>query len=238
MRLMLPLLIAVFFFQPVLSQEKAVMFRDAIKDNIRKYNKESDAVYEKGDIEKGQELFDSLVKNHLVGSKFDDYSFKSLNSRKVKLSKINKPVFIITYASWCVLNKGEISALNKLSKKYNDDIQFIVVFWDEKSNMKKIGRQFSNRIKVCYANERYRNDATVVATLKHTLGFPTSYFLNSDLEVVDIKRGGISLPPKTPVKKAIELNYAVFDERINHFLSIKDSVVPRTAVAAETNTTD
>ncbi|NMH28108.1 TlpA family protein disulfide reductase [Flavobacterium silvaticum] len=233
MRLMLLLLLAIFTFQPAKSQEKPVLFRDAIKDNIKKYNKQSDAVYENGDIQKGQELFDSLVQNHLVGSKFDDYSFKSVNSRKVKLSKINRPVFIITYASWCIINKGEISALNKLARKYDDEMQFIVVFWDQKSNMKKIARQFNGKIKVCYANESYKNDASVVATLKHTLGFPTSYFLNSDLEVVDIKRGGIAIPPKTPVKKAIEMNYTVFDERITNFLSIKDEIPVRQVLASE-----
>lgn len=227
MRLMLLLLVSLLCSNLTVSQEKALMFRDALKDNLKKYNKESDIVYENGDIEKGQQLFDSLVQNHLIGSKFDDYSFKSVNSRKVKLSKLNKPVFIITYASWCVLNKGEISALNKLSKQYDKDIQFVVVFWDQKENMKKIARQFSNRIKVCYANERYKNDATVVATLKHTLGFPTSYFLNSDLEVVDIKRGGIVIPHKTPVKKAIEMNYTVFNERLTNFLNNKDSIEPK-----------
>ncbi|WP_290838200.1 redoxin domain-containing protein [Flavobacterium sp.] len=193
------------------------MFSDAVKSNIKKYNKQSDKVYENGDIAKGQQLFDSLVKNHLVGSKFDDYSFKCVNSKKVKLSKIKKPVFIITYSSWCLINKGEISALNKLSRNYKDQVQMIVVFWDVKSDMKKIARQFSSKIKVCYANESYRNDASVVANLKHTLGFPTSYFLNSDLEVVDIKRGGIAIPPRTPSKTAMEMNYTVFNERLSSF---------------------
>jgi thiol-disulfide isomerase/thioredoxin len=224
MRLQVLIFAALLLSQMAIGQDKTVMFSDAVKSNIKKYNTESDQIYEKGEIEKGQAMFDSLVKDHLVGSRFDDYSFKSVNSRKVKLSKIKKPVFIITYSSWCLLNKGEIAALNKLSRTYNDKVQFIVVFWDTKSDMKKLGRQFSGRIKVCYANEAYKNDASVVATLKHSLGFPTSYFLNSNLEVVDIKRGGITVPPKTPVKKAIEMNYNVFNERLASFLEKKDQV--------------
>lgn len=224
MRLILLSFFIVFGSAPIFGQEKAVLFSDALKSNIKKYNKASDKVYESGDIEKGQSMFDSLVQNHLVGSRFDDYTFKSVNSKKVKLSKIGKPTFIITYSAWCVINKGEIAALNKLARAYNDSVQFIVVFWDTKQNMKKIGRQFSGKIKVCYANESYKNDATAVATLKHTLGFPTSYFLNSDMEVVDIKRGGISIPPRTPSRKAMEMNYALFDERIVDFLQKKNSV--------------
>ena len=173
MRLMIPTLLCIFTFQTSQGQESATSFSDAIKNNIKKYNTQTDKEFERGDIEKGYALFDSLVQNHLVGSRFDDYSFKCVNSRKVKLSKIKKPVFIITYASWCVMNRGEIPALNKLARKYEDDIQFIVVFWDVKSDVKKIARQFNNHIKVCYANESYKNDEAIVATLKHSLGFLT-----------------------------------------------------------------
>lgn len=224
MRLMIPTLLCIFTFQTSQGQESATSFSDAIKNNIKKYNTQTDKEFERGAIEKGYALFDSLVQNHLVGSRFDDYSFKCVNSRKVKLSKIKKPVFIITYASWCVMNRGEIPALNKLARKYEDDIQFIVVFWDVKSDVKKIARQFNNHIKVCYANESYKNDEAIVATLKHSLGFPTSYFLNSDLEVVDIKRGAISIPSRTAFKKALEMNYSIFNSRLVTFLNKKDLV--------------
>lgn len=213
------------------AQDAMPSFTEVIKNNLKKYNYKSDIEFEKGNIEKGNALFDSLVQNRLVGSRFDDYSFKCINSRKVKLSKIKKPVFIITYASWCVMNKGEIPALNKLARKYEEDIQFIVVFWDVKSDVKKIARQFNNNIKVCYANEAYKNDEAVVETLKHSLGFPTSYFLNSDLEVVDIKRGGVPVPPKTTFKKAFEMNYAVFNDRMVSFLNRKEIRNPNIEVA-------
>lgn len=217
MRLII-LLFTILLLESVHAQDKVVYFSEAIKSNIKKYNKDSDKAFENGDIEAGQALFDSLVQHKLVGSKFDDYSFKSVNSRKVKLSKIKKPVFIITYSSWCVIGKGEIQALNKLARKYDKEVQFIAVFWDTKNDTRKVSRKFNNKIKVCYANESYRNDARIVATLKHTLGFPTSYYLNSSLEVVDIKRGGIQLPPRTSGKVAFEMNYRLFNERLDIFL--------------------
>ncbi len=229
MRLII-LLLTILPFQFSFSQDKVVYFSDAIKSNIKKYNSESDKAFENGNIAVGQALFDSLVQNKLVGSKFDDYSFKSVNSRKVKLSKIKKPVLIITYSSWCVIGKGEIPALNKLARKYDKEVQFIVVFWDVKSDMRKVSRKFNNAIKVCYANESYRNDARIVATLKHTLGFPTSYYLNSSLEVVDIKRGGIQLPPRTSGKTAFDMNYRLFNERLTIFLDKQQAMHGQLAV--------
>lgn len=229
MRLLLLLLSCTFASFFSLAQENTIAYSEAIKNNIKKYSAQSDIEFRKGDIEKGNALFDSLVQNHLVGSRFDDYSFKCLNSKKIKLSKIKKPVFIITYASWCVINKGEIPALNKLARKYKDDIQFIVVFWDTKSDARKSSRLFNNQIKVCYANEKYKTDEDVVANLKHPLGFPTSYFLNAELEVIDIKRGGVALPPRTSFKKAFETNFSVFNERIVSFLNKKE--IPNSQLA-------
>jgi thiol-disulfide isomerase/thioredoxin len=233
MRLILLFLISVSYSLSAQSQQEAVYFSDAIKGHLKKYNTQSDIEFEKGDLVKGQALFDSLVQNYLVGSRFNDFSFKSINSRKVRLSKIKKPVFIITYASWCVMNKGEIPALNKLSRKYAKDIEFIVLFWDKKSEAKKIGRKFNSTINVCYANESYRNDDKIVATLKHTLGFPTSYFLNENLEVVDIKRGGAQTNPAMHSKLAMQMNYDLFNERIVTWLIKKDIVKEQLATTTD-----
>lgn len=105
MRLILLCLLIISSTFSAYSQEETVYFSDAIKSHLKKYNNQSDIEYEKGDIAKGQEMFDSLVQNYLVGSRFNDFSLKTVNSKKVKLSKIKKPVFIITYASWCVMSK-------------------------------------------------------------------------------------------------------------------------------------
>lgn len=235
MRLIIFLILAnCIVCQNIYPQDKVVFFADAIKRNLKKYNSESDLAFEKGNIEAGQALFDSLVQNKLVGSRFDNYSFKSINSRKVKLGELKKPVFIITYSSWLVIGKGEIPALNKLARKYENDVQIIVVFWDIKNDIRRISRQFNDYIKVCYANESYRNDARIVATLKHTLGFPTSYYLNSDLEVVDIKRGGMQLPHRTNSKKAFEMNYDLFNERLINFLEKKDNIREQRPITTDT----
>jgi|GEM_PF-693388 len=227
MRMFVLIVFHLIFLQPCCCQENVIYFSDVIKKNIKKYNAECDVEFEKGNIEKGTYLFDNFVKNNLVGTRFDDYSFKNMYGKRVKLSRIQKPIFIITYASWFVINKGEIAALNKLAQKHKDEVQVIAVFWDIKNDVRKIATQFSRSVKVCYVNENYRNDATIVAILKHTLGFPTSYYLTADLDVVDIKRGGVQVPRKTSFKKALDQNYTVFNDRLLNFLSTKDCLKER-----------
>ena len=206
------LILAGFFFTLSLySQGDTLIFSNAIKINFKKYKQQTELAYRKGDFERGKFLFDSLVDNRLAGTTFDDFTFKQANGKKLQLGKIKKPTVVITYASWCVLSKGEVPALNKLAQKYGNDVRFVVLFWDRKQNMEKIARKFSKRINVCYAHEYYKNDAPIVAALKHKLGLPTTYYLDENLKVVDIRRCGVKECPKNAdAKKSYTLNYNSF----------------------------
>jgi len=210
----------VFLFFPLFlfSQEEIPLFSDAIRVNLTKYKNESELAYKNKDFAKGRFLFDSLVKNQLSGTRFNDYSFKKINGNKLKLSSIKKPIFIQTYASWCVTGKGEITALNKLAQQHGKNVEFIVVFWDKKQNVKKIAKKFSSRITVCYAHETYKNDSYAISSLKHTLGFPTTFYLDQNKKVIDIQRNGTISSPKTIHSKAFNENYAFFKNGLNKIL--------------------
>jgi thiol-disulfide isomerase/thioredoxin len=200
------------------SQDTIAYFSDAIMENAANYARASNKAYEKNNIKEGKDLFDSLVKNKLVGTRFDDFNLKVYKEKNVKINRITKPIFIITYASWLVIPKGEIPALNILAKEHRDDMQIIVVFWDKKSDLKKIAYKFSDNIKVCYANEYYSKDSHIVATIKHTLGFPTSIFIDENKNVVNVKHFDSKVKMKTPIKEAIITSYNYFSKDINENL--------------------
>lgn len=200
------------------SQDTISYFSDAVKKNIKSYTKASNKAYEANNIKEGKNLFDSLVKNKLIGTKFDDFNLKVYKEKNVKINRINKPIFIITYSSWCVITKGEIPALNILAKEHRDDMQIIVIFWDKKSDIKNIAYKFSDDIKVCYANENYAKDAHLIATIKHTLGFPTSIFIDENKNVVNVKHFENTIKLKTPIKQAIITSYNYFSKYINENL--------------------
>lgn len=218
MRRFLLTLIVSLFFTASYSQDTITYLTDAIKENLNPYKRASNSAYEKRNIEEGKNLFDTLVKTKLIGTKFDDFSLKVYKEKNVKINRISKPIFIITYASWCVIPKGEIPALNILAKEHRDDMQFIVVFWDKKNDLKNIAYKFSDNIKVCYANEYYSKDTHIVATIKHTLGFPTSIFVDENKYVVNIKHFENKTKIKTPIKEAIITSYNYFSKDINENL--------------------
>ena len=202
---------AVFSF----GQETAKSFPETVAANIKLYNVYSNVAYDKGDLEKGQYLFDTLVSNQLAGTKFENYTFRKIYGGKLTLSSVKKPLLIQTYTSWCVLGKGEIQALNKISTKYIKTLQIVVLFWDKKKDAKNIAHQFNNNIEVCFATESSNNDAQIVATMKYAIGYLTAYYLDENLNVITIKKGSATtLPLKTPLKDCIRHNYDFFEKNI------------------------
>ncbi len=216
------IILNLLFLHSSFSQSKVVLFSDEIKKHITKLNIATEVAYKENDAAKANLLFDSIVDNYLVGTKLENFTLKNIKGKKVKLAKINKPIFIITYSSWCVLNKAEIPALNKIAKKYATDFQLIVLFWNTKKEVQKISSKFGLDIKVCYANENYVADEKTVAVLKHYLGFPTSYFLNKNLEIVDIKRGNPQVKPKITFAKALDYSFNYFQDNLANFLLHKN----------------
>ena len=232
MRNLLPLIIIILFPVMALGQiPDSLYFSNAIKINFTHYKKESTLAFVTGDMQRGQFLFDSLVHNRLIGTTFDNITLKKSGGSRLKLSSVKQPLFLLTYASWCVPNQGEIPALNKLARKYGKDVKIIVLFWDRKDKMKKLARKFSSRITVCYAHEYYKTDTRTVAALKHTLGFPTSYFLDAERKIVDIRRCGVYTGPasKEATQKSLALNYNSFLDGLTNILANKDVAKENTA---------
>jgi thiol-disulfide isomerase/thioredoxin len=214
------------------SQDSIAYFSDALRLNINSYNAASNRAFENKDFTEGKRLFDSLVQYKLIGTRFDDFTVKGYNSKDVILNNINKPILLVTYASWCILNKGDAPALNELAKKYPDDLQIVIIFWDKKQNLKKIANQFSNAIKICYANESYANDFRIIATLKHTLGIPTVFFIDENKKVVNINRVKNHYKPKISFDTSLTISYDLFDQMINPPLN---KITPNSGIANNNN---
>ncbi|MQP24045.1 redoxin domain-containing protein [Flavobacterium sp. LMO8] len=214
---LLPLLIF-YSLSCFATKDSIVTFSTAIKKNIKQYISYSNKAYSKKEYSKATFLYDSLVSNTLIGTKFDDFSFKRIGKKRLQLSSIKIPSLIFTYASWCVIEKGEISALNKMAQDYKGKIKIVVIFWDKKQNMKKIAQKFNNQIEVCYAHECYTKDQLAIKLLKKTLGFPTSYYLDATKTVVSIKKRSSKPLYKIDFKSSFDNCLTALNTDINSLL--------------------
>lgn len=182
--------------------------------HLSDYNRKADLAYRFNDYEKAKELFENFTSDHLEGSYMDNFKFQSLKKKEVSLYDYKKPVFLITYASWCIPSKGEAPAINKLASEYKDKIDFIVLFWDKKDKVKKLAEKFSSNISIVYVDESKNNGAYVVRQLKHSLGLPTCFLLDKDKRITDIRRS-VFPPMQTDEETAYRENYIALETSIS-----------------------
>ncbi len=227
------LIFLIFIVQNTFSQEKeeTLLFSEAITMHLPKYEIKAKAAYQKRNFERATDLFDSLVDHHLKGSLMDNFKFNRLNSSEISLYNFKKPVYFITYASWCVKTKGEIPVLNELASKYRDKIDFVVLFWDDQKTTKRAARDYNKYITVLYVDEMDNKDAFVISKLKHSLGLPTTFLLDGTKKILDIRRG-VSHSFQTSLEESIDANYnSIYDAIANHLLNAKNNPSSQEPVA-------
>lgn len=219
----IPHLFLLFLVIPIFAQqeENKTFFTEALGLHLPKYKIKSEDAYAHRDYAEGVRLFDSLVEYGLNGSFMNDFHFNKLNSKEISLYDFKKPVYLITYASWCVSTEGEVPAINELANKYSDEIDFVILFWDDQKTTKKMAKSYNKNINVVYVNELNNRNAHVVSQLKHSLGLPTTFLIDKDKKILDIRRG-VTHSFNKSFEESFDLNYnSIYDGIANHLLGEK-----------------
>lgn len=199
--------------------EQGIPFSQAIGNNIKKYTKNSQKAYVDGNFERAEFLFDSLI-NHVVnGSYLDNFKVRKLSGKKIELYCFEKPVFLMTYASWCTPGVGEIPALNEIAEANHKNIDFVILFWDSKENVRKVAKEYSKKINIVYVDEKENKNDHMVEIMKHSLGFPTSFFIDGTKKIVDVRRGVLH-PYNEKYEISFELNYNSFLNGISLLINL------------------
>lgn len=196
------------------SNRDKVFFSQILSEHLNEYNKKADLAYRYRDYDKAQQLFDSLTSHFLEGSYMDNFGFYNLKKKEIHLYDFKKPVFLITYASWCIPGKGEIPALNKVANEFKDQIDFVVLYWDSYSKTKEMAKQFDSSIKVVYVDEKQNQSPYVIKQLKHSLGLPTCFLLSGTKEITEIRRS-VFPSMQTGEETAFIQNYMAMETSIN-----------------------
>jgi len=223
---MIKLLLLTFLLllvSPIFAQqeENKIFFTDALSLHLPKYKAQSEKAYSRRDYKEATRLFDSLVEYGLNGSYMNDFQFNQLNSKEVSLYDFKKPTYLITYASWCVTTEGEVPAINELANKYSDEIDFVILFWDDQKTTKKMAKSYNKNIRVLYVDELNNKDGHVVSQLKHSLGLPTTFLLDKYKKILDVRRGVTHALNKS-FEESFDLNYNnMYDGIANHLLGDK-----------------
>jgi hypothetical protein len=84
--------------------------------------------------------------------------------------------------------------------------------------MKKIARKFNSQIEVCYAHQDYNTDIKAIQLLKNGLGFPTTYYLDSNRVLVDLKKRSLEPVYQLDLTTSTKNCIAFFNNEIKKLL--------------------
>jgi len=204
---------------------KDSLFSEAIHAHINTYKLAANNAYLNHQKRTGDALFNQFVNKHLVNTYLDNFKAKNTNGALISINNyFKKPVVLITYASWCIRNDFEISQLNNLAKKHKEDIDFLVLFWDDRNTTRKTAKQFNKHVNVLYIDERENMFSSEIKSMKHALGLSLVYYINSDDKIIGIKKNGKSIFKSTnPLSSGYVHNGNEFINGLNTLLLNKNS---------------
>ena len=191
------------------AQNNNFYFSEAVAMYLPKYVSKAQKAYRMEDVERANFLFDSLVNHCLKGSYLDNFKVRDLHKKEVRLNAFKKPIYLVTKASWLIPSDGEIPALNKLVSHHHDQIDFVIIFWDDHTTTKELAKKYHKEIKILYADEAGNQSNYIIRNMKHSLGFPTSFLLNDQKKIVDIRRNA-SHPYGLNFQRSYDLNFEAF----------------------------
>lgn len=164
-------------------------------------------------------------RNNLINKEFDNFIFITSEKKKLDLKKYNTPIVIIATASWCAPCESLVPAINKLSKKYEKKVKFIMITHDIGEKAVDYSSKFNNTVSVIPSLKKKNSMKPVkleIGEFKHILAFPTIYFLNSEKKIVKIQTGA-SRPKSYLVNGKINAE-SLFDDDLEIEKSRKESL--------------
>ncbi|MFT6416883.1 MAG: thiol-disulfide isomerase/thioredoxin [Dokdonia sp.] len=198
-------------------QSNKIFFSESLDVYLPKYIEEAEEAIRNKQQDKVKALFEAFVDNALKGTYMNDFKAKNLSKNVKNFSDFERPVILLTYSAWCIPSKGEIPALNDLAKKYGKEVDIVILFWDDYKTVRKATRKFHRNINVLYVDEAENTNTHIIRNLKHSLGLPLVFTLNTKKEIINIQRR-IANRMGDSAEKAFQENHTLIKANITQLL--------------------
>ncbi|WP_431166108.1 TlpA family protein disulfide reductase [Tenacibaculum halocynthiae] len=158
-------------------------------------------------------MLNDIVENCVKGKYISNYDFTTIDGKVISTDKVDKPILLIVAATWCAPCWGEIPALNKMVEKYNGQMEFVMLFWDQKKGAERMAKKLDKRIQLVASSEENSDKSTVTINgFIHKLDYPTAYLISKDKQIINFKRGAASPSKKMGWDEVNKINEKQLEE--------------------------
>ena len=177
---------------------------------IDRYLALSEAAFDKGEMEEYAAYMYDSVKVCLVGRTIKNTVLKTVDGQLIHTDSIQENILLIFSASWCKPCVANIPAINMLAQQANQ-LKIILMYWDDQAKVEEISSKYADGVVLVpsLVTNEVEMDMTY-GNIFHQLGYPTSYAINPQNEIVDLFTGavvpgeygnGISISEKEALQK-------------------------------------
>ncbi|MDN6279864.1 MAG: hypothetical protein L0J45_02560 [Psychroflexus sp.] len=220
--------IILIFCQYSFSQEDKSRAFDFVFESVLEHHRTFDykihKAYINQDYAKVDALFEDFIEDNLHNKIMNDFYWNKFRSRYKSLYDIDLPVYLLTRSSWSLPSVGEVPAVNKLAKKYKNQIKFVVLFWDSRQKMKSQGRKYSRHVEVVYIDELKNKDSYTIKALKHVLGVPVAFIMDEKKHVLEVNRPEAT-PFDTKEDEAELTHLKHIEKQVHHVLNKRQNLI-------------
>lgn len=170
------------------AQKNKIFFSETLDMHLPTYIQNAEDAIKNREQDKISLLFDNLVKNNLIGTYMDNFTSRNLGKKVIPFSEFEKPVILFTFSSWAIPSKGELPAINELAKEYKNELSIVLLFWGDHKTVRKKTKDYHNAITIHYVDDQDNKNTHIIHNLKHSLGLPLIYIMNSQKEIIAIEQ--------------------------------------------------
>ena len=176
---------------------------------LTRYDSLARAAMAANEVDQSHRYQGDSIRSCFLGERVPVGELVTIDGDTVGLGERDRPYVLYFTASWCGPCVSNTEALNVVLDSLAPAVDVIVLSWDQPEYFAENRGDYHRDLSLIPSRNGKNEAAEVInGPLKHTIGFPSVYTVNSDQAVVGFQRGA-SMPMELPDGRVISAEEAV-----------------------------